>query len=178
MKRFAELTEQEILALAISNEEEDSRIYRGFAEGLRAQYGASAKVFDEMAEEEVHHRTMLFDLYRSKFGDYLPLIRRQDVKGFVQHTKPLWLVRPFGLDELRKYLETMEYETARFYRKAAQSARDASIRQLLDHLAEAEDVRGIWHWRLGFDHPDQGRRAKASWTQRHVRAVRAAGSPA
>ena len=69
MKRFAELTEQEILALAISNEEEDSRIYRGFAEGLRAQYGASAKVFDEMAEEEVHHRTMLFDLYRAKFGE-------------------------------------------------------------------------------------------------------------
>jgi hypothetical protein len=96
VKRFADLTEQEILALAISNEEEDSRIYRGFAEGLRAQYGASAKVFDEMAEEEVHHRTMLFDLYRSKFGDYLPLIRRQDVKGFVQHTKPLWLVRPLG----------------------------------------------------------------------------------
>ena len=132
MKRFAELTEQEILALAISNEEEDSRIYRGFAEGLRAQYGASAKVFDEMAEEEVHHRSMLFDLYRSKFGDYLPLIRRQDVKGFVQHTKPLWLVRPLGLEEVRKYAETMEYETARFYRKAAQSARDASIRELLD----------------------------------------------
>jgi len=149
VKRFAELTEQEILALAISNEEEDSRIYRGFAEGLRAQYGASAKVFDEMAEEEVHHRTMLFDLYRSKFGDYLPLIRRQDVKGFVQHTKPLWLVRPLGLDEVRKYAETMEYETARFYRKAAQSARDASIRELLDHLAEAEDVHENLAHKLG-----------------------------
>jgi rubrerythrin len=149
VKRFAELTEQEILALAISNEEEDSRIYRGFAEGLREQYGASAKVFDEMAEEEVHHRTMLFDLYRSKFGDYLPLIRRQDVKGFVQHTKPLWLVRPLGLDEVRKYAETMEYETARFYRKAAQSARDATIRQLLDHLAEAEDVHENLAHKLG-----------------------------
>jgi rubrerythrin len=149
VKRFAELTEQEILALAISNEEEDSRIYRGFAEGLRAQYGASAKVFDEMADEEVNHRTMLFDLYRSKFGDYLPLIRRQDVKGFVQHTKPLWLVRPLGLDEVRKYAETMEYETARFYRKAAVSARDASIRQLLDHLAEAEDVHENLAHKLG-----------------------------
>ena len=84
VKRFADLSEQEILALAISNEEEDSRIYRGFAEGLRETYPASAKVFDEMAEEEVRHRTMLFDLYRAKFGDYLPLIRRQDVKGFVQ----------------------------------------------------------------------------------------------
>ena len=102
-----------------------------------------------MAEEEVHHRTMLFDLYRSKFGDYLPLIRRQDVKGFVQHTKPLWLVRPLGLDEVRKYAETMEYETARFYRKAAQSARDASIRQLLDQLAEAEDVHENLAHKLG-----------------------------
>src|SRR5580704_7216379 len=148
VKRFAELTEQEILALAISNEEEDSKIYRGFAEGLRAQYAASAKVFDEMAEEEVQHRTMLFDLYRSKFGDYLPLIRRQDVKGFVHH-KPLWLVRPLGLDQVRKYAEAMEYETARFYRKAAQAARDASVRQLLDSLAEAEDEHQSLAHKLG-----------------------------
>ena len=84
MKRFSDLTEQEVLALAITNEEEDSRIYRGFAEGLREQFPSSAKVFDEMADEEVHHRTMLFDLYRQKFGEYLPLIRRQDVKGFIQ----------------------------------------------------------------------------------------------
>ena len=138
MKRFADLTEQEILALAISNEEEDSRIYRGFAEGLREQAPASAKVFDEMAEEEVRHRTMLFDLYRTKFGEYLPLIRRQDVKGFVTH-RPLWLVRPLGLDEVRKYAAEMEYETARFYRKAAEGARDASVRELLIKLAEAED---------------------------------------
>jgi len=138
VKRFSELTEQEILALAITNEEEDSRIYRGFAEGLRGQYDASAKVFDEMAEEEVRHRTMLFDLYRSKFGEYLPLIRRQDVRGFVRH-KPLWLVRPLGIDEVRKYAAEMEYETARFYRKAAATARDASVRELLIELAEAED---------------------------------------
>src|SRR5207253_11199472 len=131
VKRFSDLTEQEILALAISNEEEDSRIYRGFSEGLREQYAASAKVFDEMADEEVRHRTMLFELYRSKFGDYLPLIRRQDVKGFVTH-KPLWLMRPLGLDEVRKYAAEMEYETARFYRKAAETARDASVRELLD----------------------------------------------
>jgi len=138
VKRFSELTEQEILALAITNEEEDSRIYRGFAEGLRGQYDASAKVFDEMAEEEVRHRTMLFDLYRSKFGEYLPLIRRQDVRGFIRH-KPLWLVRPLGIDEVRKYAAEMEYETARFYRKAAATARDASVRELLIELAEAED---------------------------------------
>lgn len=138
MKRFADLTEQEILALAISSEEEDSRIYHGFADGLRERYAASAKVFDEMAAEEVRHRTSLYELYREKFGEYLPLIRRQDVQGFVRR-KPLWLVRPLGLDEVRKYAATMEYETARFYRKAAETSRDASIRELLTNLAEAED---------------------------------------
>ena len=145
MKRFSDLTEQEILALAISNEEEDSRIYRGFAEGLREQYAASAKVFDEMADEEVRHRTMLFDLYRSKFGDYLPLIRRHDVKGFI-HKTPLWLVRPLGIKDVRKYAEDMEFEAARFYRRASETTRDASTRQLLLELAEIEDQHeGIAH---------------------------------
>jgi rubrerythrin len=138
VKRFSDLSEQEILALAITNEEEDSRIYRGFAEGLRDKFPASAKVFDEMAEEEVRHRTYLFDLYRQKFGEYLPLIRRHDVKGFIQH-KPLWLVRPLGLDEVRKYAANMEFEAARFYRKAAETTRDTSIRELLVRLAEEED---------------------------------------
>lgn len=138
MKRFADLTEQEILALAITNEEEDSRIYLGFAEGLREQFPSSAKVFDEMAEEEVRHRAMLFDLYRKKFGDYLPLIRRQDVKGFIQNKPTLWLMRPLRLDDVRKYAENMEFEAERFYRKAAAGARDASIRQLLVELADAE----------------------------------------
>ena len=167
MKRFADLSEQEILALAISNEEEDSRIYRGFAEGLREQYPASAKVFLEMAEEEVRHRTMLFDLYRSKFGDYLPLIRRQDVKGFIQH-KPLWLVRPLGLDEVRKYAEALEFETARFYRKAAQTARDASIRQLLDELAEIEDEHENLAHRLGEQILTTSTRAKEDETARRM----------
>jgi rubrerythrin len=148
VKRFRDLTEAEILALAITNEEEDSRIYRGFAEGLRQQYPASAEVFEEMAEEEVRHRSMLFDLYREKFGEYLPLIRRQDVSGFVRH-KPLWLVRPLGIEEVRKYAAEMEYETARFYRKAAASARDASVRDLLDRLADAEDKHEDLAERLG-----------------------------
>jgi len=167
VKRFADLTEQEILALAISNEEEDSRIYRGFAEGLREQYPSSAKVFVEMAEEEVRHRTMLFDLYRSKFGEYLPLVRRQDVKGFVQH-KPLWLVRPLGLDEVRKYAEAMEFETARFYRKAAQTARDVSVRKLLDELAEAEDAHEYLAHRLGEEILTISARAKEDDTARRV----------
>ena len=138
MKRFSELTEQEILALAITNEEEDSRIYRGFAEGLRESFPASAKVFDEMAEEEVQHRTMLYDLYREKFGDYLPLVRRQDVSGFIRNKPTLWLMRPLQLDAVRKYAENMEFEAGRFYRRAAEKARDASVRQLLVELAEAE----------------------------------------
>ncbi|HET7254446.1 MAG TPA: ferritin family protein [Xanthobacteraceae bacterium] len=148
MKRFADLSEQEILALAITNEDEDSRIYRGFAEGLREKYPASAKVFDEMADEEVRHRTMLFELYRSKFGEYLPLIRRQDVKGFIQK-QPLWLMSPLNLDDVRKFAENMEYEAARFYRRAAETTRDASVRQLLVELAEIEaQHEGLAH-RLG-----------------------------
>src|SRR6516225_9667796 len=138
MKRFADLSEQEVLALAISNEEEDSRIYRDFAEGLRPGFPDTAKMFDEMAAEEVHHRGLLYDLYRTRFGEHMPLVRRQDVRGFIRH-KPVWLVRPLGLDEVRKYAAAMEYEAARFYRKAAESARDASVRELLVKLSEAED---------------------------------------
>ena len=138
MKQFSDLTEQEVLALAITNEEEDSRIYRGFAEGLREQFPTSATVFDEMAEEEVHHRTMLFELYRQKFGEYLPLIRRQDVKGFIQPKSTPWLMRPLGLDAARKFAEEMEYQAERFYRKAADNTRDVSVHKLLIELAEAE----------------------------------------
>ena len=148
MKRFADLSEREVLALSISNEDEDCRIYQSFAEGLRENYPDSAKVFEEMAQEEVHHRSLLYDLYRKKFGDFMPLIRKQDVRGFIQH-KPLWLVRPLGLDEVRKYAATMEYETARFYRKAAEQATDASVRQLLTTLAEDEDKHEDLAERLG-----------------------------
>ena len=148
MRRFSDLTEQQILALAISNEEEDSRIYRGFAEGLRAKFPASAKVFDEMADEEVSHRSALFNLYRTKFGEYLPLIRRQDVKGFISK-KALWLMRPLAIAEVRKFAETMEFEAARFYRKAAQTTRDASVRKLLVELAEIEDQHENLAHKLG-----------------------------
>ena len=167
MKRFADLSEQEVLALAITNEEEDSRIYRGFAEGLRETYPASAKVFEEMADEEVRHRGMLFDLYRSKFGEYLPLIRRQDVKGFIQK-KALWLMRPLGLDEVRKHAEAMEFEAARFYRKAALTARDASIRQLLDNLAEIEDEHENLAHTLGEQILTTTARAKEDETSRRM----------
>ena len=168
MKRFSDLSEQEVLALAITNEEEDSRIYRGFAEGLREQFPASAKVFDEMADEEVHHRTMLFDLYRQKFGDYLPLIRRQDVKGFLHPKQPLWLTRPLGLDEVRKFAENMEFEAERYYRKAADNARDASIRQLLVELAEAEAGHESLAHKLSEAILTTGARAKEDETARRM----------
>jgi len=167
VKRFADLTEQEILALAITNEDEDSRIYRGFAEGLRQKYAASAKVFDEMADEEVRHRTMLFELYRSKFGEHLPLIRRQDVKGFVSK-KPLWLMSPLNLDEVRKFAENMEYEAARFYRRAAETTRDTSVRQLLVELAEIEtEHEGLAH-KLGQQILTPSARDKEDETARRV----------
>jgi rubrerythrin len=168
VKRFADLTEQEVLALAISNEDEDSRIYRGFAEGLREAFPASAKVFDEMAEEEARHRTMLFDMYRSKFGEYLPLIRRQDVKGFVRHSTPLWLMRPLAINEVRKYAETMEYEAARFYRKSAETTRDASVRKLLTELAEIESEHGNLAQKLGQSIVTPGARAEEEETERRM----------
>src|ERR1700758_1804350 len=139
MKRFADLTEQEVLALAISNEDEDNRIYRSFADGLRASYPETAAMCDRMALEEIGHHDMLLDLYRKKFGDFLPLIRRQDVKGFVTR-RPIWLNRPLGLDAVRKFAEEMEFETARFYRKAAEGAHDDAVRDLLTRLATAEDT--------------------------------------
>ena len=148
MKRFADLNEQEILALAIANEDEDSRIYRSFADRLRTGYPDTAEMYDKMAVEEIGHRDMLLELHRKKFGDFLPLIRRQDVKGFVAR-RPIWLNRTLGIDATRKFAEEMEYETARFYRRAAQSAHDDSVRDLLRRLAAAEDKHEALAHELG-----------------------------
>jgi rubrerythrin len=136
-KNFSDLSEQELLALAISLEEEDARIYDEFAEGVRDAYPDTARMFNEMAEEETGHRHRLLDLYRTKFGERLPLIRRQDVRGFVQR-QPVWLVRPLRLDTVRAQAELMEAETKRFYAHAARRSRDASVRQLLGDLAAEE----------------------------------------
>jgi rubrerythrin len=136
-KNFKDLTEPQILALAISLEEEDARVYGDFADGLRDSYPASARIFEEMQIEESRHRATLLDMYRQRFGDHVPLIRRQDVKGFVQR-RPVWLVRPLGLDVVRKQAEIMELETRRFYERAIQRISDVSTRKLLGDLAEAE----------------------------------------
>src|SRR5947209_20548306 len=109
MRSFDSLTEKEILALAISNEEDDARIYESFAEGLRESYPATAKTFEEMRDEENGHRHRLIELFRKKFGEHIPLIRRADVRGFVRR-RPIWLVRPLGLEKVRGFAASMETE--------------------------------------------------------------------
>jgi len=137
MRSFDSLSEREILALAISLEEEDERVYSEYADGLRESFPASAAVFEGMQQEESGHRRRLIELFHSKFGDHIPLIRRGDVRGFV-HRKPVWLVRPLGLETVRNQAATMEVESRRFYEKAAARSRDPHIRQLLDDLAQEE----------------------------------------
>jgi len=136
-KRFKDLSEKEILALAIQLEEEDGRVYSDFAEGLRDTYPSTAKMFEDMQAEESRHRQSLIDLYQQRFGNHIPLIRRQDVKGFVER-RPEWLVRPLGITKVRKQAEIMELETERFYERALQHISDASTRKLLGDLAEIE----------------------------------------
>ena len=136
-KKFRDLTEREILALAISLEEEDARIYADYADGLRDTYPDTAKIFDEMHAEEIDHRNSLMEIYKSRFGEHIPLIRRQDVKGFIQR-RPLWLSRPLRISEVRKQVEVMELETRRFYDRAIQHVTDVDIRKLLGDLADVE----------------------------------------
>ena len=136
-KNFKDLSEQEMLALAISLEETDGRIYSDFAHGLQADYPATAKIFEHMAGEESEHRRFLIDEYRRRFGEHIPLIRREDVRGFVNR-RPIWLVRPLGIKAVRRQAEIMEMETRQFYERAAESVTDASTRKLLVDLAEAE----------------------------------------
>ncbi|MDE2238741.1 MAG: rubrerythrin [Rhodospirillales bacterium] len=137
MRDFSQLSEREILALAIGNEEEDGRIYLDIAERLRDDYPGTAKVFSEMAAEENEHRRELLELYREKFGEHIPLIRRQDVRGFINRPS-VWQFPKPNIDDVRKLAESMEQETQRFYRNAAERTSDVSIRKLLGDLAEAE----------------------------------------
>jgi len=142
MKTFDSLTEQEVLALAISLEEEDARIYEDFADGLQENYPEQAVKFRDMRRDEDGHRHRLLDLYKIRFGDHVPHIRRQDVRGFVNR-RPVWLTRPLGLKAVQKTAESMEVETRRFYEVAARRTSDTGIRQLLGDLAEEE--RGHAH---------------------------------
>ncbi len=136
-RRFQELSEQEVLALAISSEEDDARIYRGYAEHLREDYPASAAIFDGMAEEEDEHRRRLIELHRSRFGEVIPLIRREHVSGFYAR-RPVWLIENLGLERIREEAAQMERDAERFYLAAAAATTDAATRKLLGDLAAAE----------------------------------------
>lgn len=136
-RRFSDLSEQEVLALAISSEEDDARIYRSYAQRLREAYPASALVFDGMAAEEDDHRQRLIDLHVARFGDVIPLIRREHVAGFYAR-KPVWLNETLGLEAMRAEARGMERQAAAFYERAAARTTDAATRKLLGGLAAAE----------------------------------------
>ncbi|WP_029042282.1 iron exporter MbfA [Cucumibacter marinus] len=136
-RRFDSLDEREILALAISSEEDDARIYQSYADMLREEFPASAKVFDGMAEEEHTHRQWLIDLFVKKFGDRIPLVRREHIRGFIER-KPVWLMRNLGIETIRQQVWEMEEAAGNFYAEAAKRTKDAAIRKLLGDLAAAE----------------------------------------
>src|SRR5713101_1240780 len=137
LKKFKDLSEREILALAISSEEEDGRIYGDFADALRESYPATAEMFEGMREEEAVHRDRLIAMFRQRFGERIPLIRRENVKGFLRRN-PTWLVRPLGVNVARRQAEVMEMEAQRFYQRAVARTADASTRELLNKLADEE----------------------------------------
>jgi rubrerythrin len=159
-RRFSELSEQEILALAISSEEDDARIYRWYAQRLSHEYPQSAKVFEEMASEEDVHRAWLTDEHRRRFGDAIPLIRREHVAGFYSR-RPVWLVQNLGLDRIRDEAARMEVEAGAFYTRAAQRTSDAGTRQLLNRLAAVESGHERTWQRLLREHlPPDAREAE------------------
>jgi rubrerythrin len=166
-KNFKDLSDREILALAISLEEEDGRIYGEFAEKLRTDYPSTAKLLGEMQAEEAGHRNSLIDLYRSRFGDHIPLIRRQDVKGFLTRP-PIWLIQNVGPEAVRKTIESMESETRRFYEMAIGKTTDASTRRLLGDLAAAEEKHSEAAENIEKREITPGVRSKEDETRRRV----------
>ncbi len=137
MKRLADLKEDEVIALAVSSEEEDSQIYKHIANRLRAEFPSTAQMFDEMAAEEQDHKNMLLTLFKKRFGDQLPYITRQDVRGFLKR-RPVWLMDNLPVDAMRRQAEIMEIEASNFYAKAAEQAKDVEVRKLLGDLALIE----------------------------------------
>jgi rubrerythrin len=148
VRSFESLSEREILSLAIALEEEDAKVYDNFAEGLREHYPDQAVKFEELRRAEDGHRHRLLELYQTRFGEHLPLIRREDVRGFIKR-RPVWLERPLSLKTARKQAELMELETERFYEVTARRATDAGIRQLLGDLAAEERHHALMAEELG-----------------------------
>lgn len=166
-RAFSELTEREILALAITAEEEDGRTYGDFAEAFRGNYPGTAKIFEQMQHEEEGHRHALFETYRKRFGEHIPLIRREDIKGF-SGRKPVWLMKAISIDHAGKQAEMMEAETRRFYEAAARKATDAGIRQLLGDLAIAEQAHSAAAERMEKDFVPTDVKAEEAKTQRRL----------
>jgi rubrerythrin len=162
---FPSLSEQEILALAISSEEDDGRIYRAYADGIREEFPQSAKVFEEMADEEENHRRRLIERHRARFGEAIPLIRREHVRDYYER-KPDWLVRPLGIDHVRAQAEQMEGDAHRFYVEAAKRTSDAETRKLLGDLAAAEKAHESLAHRLGLKHVPEDIRSEEAETER------------
>jgi len=136
-KKFKDLTEKEILAIAIAAEEEDGRIYAEFANALREEYPSTGEMFEEMRGEEAIHRDRLIEMFRQRFGEHIPLIRRENVQGFLER-RPVWLIRPLGVKVARRQAEVMELEAERFYHRSAARTTDAKTRELLNQLADEE----------------------------------------
>jgi rubrerythrin len=141
LKKFSELTEREVLAIAIASEEEDSRIYVSFSEELADRYPATSRVFAEMAEEEDGHRRQLLEIYQQRFGQNLPAIRREDVTGYYSR-RPTWLIKNLPLETIRNTAEAMEKDSQRFYVQAASASQDVGVRKLLGDLAMVERSHG------------------------------------
>jgi erythrin-vacuolar iron transport family protein len=140
-RAFNTLSTQEILAVAIASEEDDARIYLAYADGLRGQFPQSAKVFEDMAEVENTHRQLLIDMHKAKFGDRIPLVRREHIQGFPERN-PDWLMGTQSIDAIRTHAETMEEGAYRFYMEAIKLTEDADTRRLLGDLALAEQGHG------------------------------------
>jgi len=167
VKNFADLTEREVLAVAISSEEEDSRIYMTFAEDLAERYPESAKIFEEMAEEETGHRHMLLEMYEQRFGKHLPPIRRDNVRGFLKR-RPIWLTKHLTPERMREETAIMEVEAANFYERAAQQTTDVALRELFVHLAEIERGHEKKAEELQETHLTSGKRDEEKATQHRL----------
>lgn len=158
-KRFADLTEQEVLALAISSEEDDARIYRHWAEFLRRDYPATAAVFEGVGAEEDRHRQLLIEAYRARFGEAIPVIRREHVAGYFGR-RPAWMMKNLSLEAIRREAALMEHDAAEFYARAAQRSTDAGTRRLLGDLAAAERGHEARADRLEAEHLTTAARAE------------------
>ena len=156
-RNFKDLSDQEILALAISSEEDDARIYRSYAHRLREEFASSAQIFDHMAEEEDSHRQKLIALHQDRFGDVIPLIRREHVAGYYAR-RPVWLVENLGLDRIREEAAAMERDAEAFYLSAAKRTKDADTRKLLGDLAAAEAAHQVSADTLSKTHLDSDTR--------------------